>query len=74
MPIGLKCAKCSAGMSEGFIPEALFSRHRYQVWVEGPMEVGILGVKTAERIVRRVRTYRCIRCGYLEAYANDPAR
>ena len=62
-----KCSKCGAEMQEGFILE-----HRLAVrWIAGKPETSLLGdvIKTDGREQRRLESYRCVACGYLESYA-----
>lgn len=72
MPLRAKCTKCSGEMAEGFIPELGLFSQPYAVWVSGRPQRNLLGgAKTAEADVRRIQVYRCISCGYLEAYASE---
>lgn len=69
----LKCPKCSSEMTEGFMLETGLLSDPRPKWVDGRPVVGALGgVKIAERDVRRIETYRCIGCGFLESYAKEP--
>ena len=68
-----KCAKCSGDMQAGFVLESGLLSDPRPKWVSGPVEVNFAGgVNIAERDVRRMVTFRCLRCGYLESYATDP--
>lgn len=69
-----KCAKCSGDMVVGFVPEGGLGSRVHEVWIEGTPRRGFLRLKTAEADVRRIHVYRCIRCGFLESYATEPAR
>ena len=66
-----ECPKCRSRMEEGFIQDA--GQHGIQIpkWIEGTPEKSFwAGVKTKGKRQHEVRTYRCSRCGYLEAYAH----
>jgi len=44
------------------------------VWVSGPPEQAFvrsfwMGIKMVAKDKRQIRTFRCIRCGFLESYA-----
>lgn len=57
-------------MEEGFIPD--YSQHAVTVasWQEGePQKSFWRGVKTDYENQIRIRTFRCVKCGYLESYA-----
>lgn len=57
-------------MQEGFIPDYInnFTANP-RVWVEGAREkTWSGGVKTSDRLVLFITTYRCSKCGYLESY------
>jgi predicted Zn-ribbon and HTH transcriptional regulator len=65
-----KCPKCSAEMEEGFILE-----HRQPVrWIAGKAETSISGDVKSSGEQRRIESYRCIGCGYLESYARTTVR
>jgi len=70
----LVCLRCGGPMEEGFVADkAHFSVPETQNWIEGaPERSRWSGLKTKDREVLAVMTYRCERCGYLESYA-DPA-
>lgn len=63
------CPKCNHRMQEGF----LLDRGGPSVgeWVEGPPELGWLGLKWVRRKRMPIVAYRCQSCGYLEAYARE---
>ncbi len=70
-----KCPKCNGEMAVGFLfTEGYANTHT--LWVEGPVELGVFSgaVKTRDRETRRVRSYRCKGCAYLESYAQESAR
>ena len=68
-----ECLRCHGPMGPGF----LLDRHHHsqagpQVWVEGVPERSFwTGIKTKGKEKHNVRTFRCKRCGYLEAYATE---
>ena len=62
----MTCPKCNAEMEEGFV-----AGPRVVEWIEGPFEKSILfGVKVRDRTRLTIRTLRCVKCGFLESYAN----
>jgi len=40
-------------------------------WVAGAPQRAWYGIKTKGHDRRRVRTFRCTKCGYLESYAKE---
>lgn len=70
-----KCAKCAGSMVQGFSLDK--GDHHLTLatrWVEGPVEKTMWGnVDTKGRDCRAIVLWRCVKCGYLEAYANEPA-
>ena len=71
----MKCPKCSAEMVEGFVLETGLLSDPRPKWVSGrPATNAVGGIETAERDVRRIETFRCLRCGFLESYATEPSR
>jgi hypothetical protein len=66
MKIPGKCPKCGAEMEEGFTLE-----HREAVrWISGTQKTSLLGdIKASGKEHRRIDSYRCVGCGYLESYA-----
>ena len=72
----LECLRCKGPMERGFVADkAHYSVPETQKWVEGIPERSFWsGLKTKDRDVVPVSTWRCERCGYLESYAKmDPA-
>jgi len=65
------CVKCGGRMSEGFIADTTHhSRVICSSWIEGkPVRSFWTGLQTAGRRRFFAVTWRCERCGYLEAYA-----
>jgi hypothetical protein len=68
---GLSCLRCKGTMTHGFVADkAHYSVPDTQAWVEGaPQRSFWSGIKTKDRVVLPVTTFRCERCGYLESYA-----
>jgi hypothetical protein len=57
-------------MEPGFVVDQSYGTAEASEWVEGPVEKSFwTGVKLRGRDRRRIDTYRCVRCGYLESYA-----
>ena len=71
-----KCPRCEGTMLIGVVPDYGEGNFGLQSrWVEGRFEAKWYGtIKTKNRRVLLIDTYRCERCGYLESYANDPAK
>jgi hypothetical protein len=64
------CPKCRAEMEPGFVVDHTYGEAAATEWVEGPVEASFwTGVRLRGRERRRIDTYRCVRCGYLELYA-----
>jgi hypothetical protein len=57
-------------MEEGFVQDTSQHEVRVERWIEGQPEKSFWrGVKTKDKRQFDVTTWRCSRCGYLEAYA-----
>jgi hypothetical protein len=57
-------------MQEGFVPEeGHLMRFVLQEWIAGKPEFGPPGLRMEGKERRAVRTFRCVKCGYLESYA-----
>jgi hypothetical protein len=57
-------------MEEGFVLELTEGSRRATEWIKGPPEKGFcFGVKIRRRERRQIRTFRCVKCGFLESYA-----
>ncbi len=71
-----ECLRCRGRMEPGFVLDrGHYSQPAEQRWVEGSPEPSFWsGLKTRGREVFGVITYRCDRCGYLESYAQTPAK
>ena len=67
----LECPRCRGEMRPGYVLDhGNHDARRVSTWVEGVPEKSFwLGLKTEDRAVLPVLTYRCARCGYLESYA-----
>lgn len=66
-----ECLRCRGPMEPGFVLDrGHHSVAQTQDWVEGEPERSFwTGLKTRGKEKVPVRTFRCERCGYLEAYA-----
>ena len=71
-----ECPKCRGRMSEGFvIDRGDHNAAQLQKWIEGePVKSFWRGYDSKDRDTFVVMTYRCERCGYLESYAQTPAK
>jgi hypothetical protein len=59
-------------MELGFLVDNAHGAVAEPLWADGPLEVSFwTGVKMKGREKRRVETYRCESCGYLESYARE---
>ncbi|MBL8228210.1 MAG: hypothetical protein JNL98_07025 [Bryobacterales bacterium] len=71
----MTCIKCGASMEQGFVMDK--DDHgsiRQARWLQGKFESSIwTGAKTAGRDCYAVVSYRCLKCGFLEMYAKEPA-
>ena len=58
-------------MTEGYLLDNTYGGKTAANWVEGEPEKSLWsGLKTADRAVFEVTSWRCDRCGFLENYAN----
>jgi hypothetical protein len=65
-----KCPKCSGTMEAGFMLGRGHNMYRPQEWFEGEPEINFLGgLKLRDKRRFRVKSLRCIECGFLEQYA-----
>lgn len=69
-----RCPKCNNTFEEGFIADNTFPARVFSaIWVEGSPEEsawsGKGSAKFAGKAKRRLQTYCCLGCGYLESYA-----
>jgi len=65
----LKCLRCQTSMIEGKILDARYLAP--SVWVDGVPKMGWLGPKVNTADVKKLRSFRCPKCGYVET--NAPA-
>jgi hypothetical protein len=59
-------------MEQGFVIETQRpGQDTFEQWVEGrpKRDKWFGGLDTSEKRILPIRTYRCVRCGYLESYA-----
>ena len=67
-----KCVKCSSPMEEGFTLDFGDGGIYPGRWLKGHPEPSFWqNTRTKGHECRRIETYRCTRCGYLESYANE---
>ena len=65
-----RCPKCSQPMDEGFILEGTRYGETPSEWIEGPPQYSIwTGLKLKGKERRKVATFCCPKCGFLESYA-----
>ena len=66
------CPKCGAEMEEGFLLDQTYGANLPSNWIEGePVKSFWSGTKISDKKHYRVRTLRCVRCGFLESYATE---
>jgi hypothetical protein len=59
-------------MEPGFTLDQGYGSYSAAEWVEGPPEKSMwTGLKLRKKTRRKIATWRCRRCGYLESYAPD---
>ena len=65
------CPKCAGRFEEGFMLDLIDdNRSRQASWIEGkPLRSFWTGLATKGRTRHKIISYRCSRCGFLEAYA-----
>ena len=65
-----ECLRCQGRMEAGFMVDEGHGTRTVAAWVEGAPERSIwTGIKTRDRRRLPVETWRCTRCGWLDAYA-----
>jgi hypothetical protein len=65
------CPKCQAPMIEGFVLDRTYGANDISKWVEGePEKSWWAGTNISDKKLFEIKTFRCIRCGCLESYAN----
>jgi Domain of unknown function (DUF6487) len=67
-----RCLRCNGEMEGGFVLDYGLDRKNPATWVEGSPEAGLLGTTTRGKRQRRISTFRCRQCGWLDSFA-DPA-
>lgn len=68
------CHRCSSAMEPGFVVDHTYGAVETSTWASGrPEYSGWSGMKMKGRQCYNVVTYRCMRCGLLESYAQDRA-
>jgi len=69
------CPRCRGRMEPGYVLDRSHGgSYTTQSWIEGEAEKSFwFGLKTGGREKFGVQTFRCEKCGYLEAYANAKA-
>jgi hypothetical protein len=72
VPKVLECVKCAGAMEEGVVVDrGPYGLPLHPLWFKGGMEFSFrTGLKTTSGRMRKVATWRCTACGFLEAYAN----
>lgn len=67
------CPKCEGEMKEGFTLEiGAYDSNSQETWIEGEPEYEFWsGLKTSGRLRYAVTSFRCVKCGFLEQYANE---
>ena len=64
------CAKCSTLMVGGYLLDHKHGAVTQSQWVEGAPEISYwVGLKTDERPVLPLVSFRCPKCWYVELYA-----
>jgi hypothetical protein len=67
----MTCPKCQAEMAPGFIPNQIDKVHAtLPVWRAGEAQKSFwAGVTSSSETRIPIRTFRCVKCGFLESYA-----
>jgi hypothetical protein len=71
-PLSPTCLRCGSEMEQGFVIDMRQPGHdTIEQWIEGLPKYNkwLGGLNTSDKRVLPIRTYRCVRCGYLESYA-----
>ena len=68
-----RCPKCSQPMDEGFIVDHTHGGQTQAHWVEGPPQFSFWWGINASGKERKVVTFCCPKCGFLESYAKPQA-
>jgi len=65
----LNCLRCQSIMIEGNVLDGRFLVPT--VWVDGAPKMGWLGPKVNPKEVRKLKSFRCPACGYVEVNAGS---
>lgn len=67
------CPKCEGEMLEGFTLEiGTYDSASQETWIAGKPEYEFwTGLKISGRLRYAVTSFRCVKCGFLEQYANE---
>ena len=64
------CPKCQGSMAVGFIARRTDNWRKVANWVEGPPARSLwFGVNVSKTAKQEIQTWRCVKCGFLESYA-----
>ncbi len=67
-----RCPKCNSAQEIGFGIDVGHSSVKPSRWIAGPPEASWWqGTKTSGMDCRRIDYWRCTKCGFLEAYAEE---
>jgi hypothetical protein len=67
MTDGFSCMRCKGELVEGFVVDNSHLNQYVSNWAEGPPNRTWLGSLKNE--MRTIRTFRCVKCGFLESFA-----
>jgi hypothetical protein len=56
-------------MQEGFVPDQSGAYQGVPIWIAGVPQKGFLGAKIEGKEAYAIRTFRCVKCGFLESYS-----
>jgi len=64
------CPKCNGVMEQGFVPDYSHASVLVTGWQEGEPQKSLWrGTKADYDTAIKIRSFRCVTCGYLESYA-----
>lgn len=67
----ISCPKCGGTMESGFTLDYTYGGYAFSHWVEGrPDRSWWKGLNIRGRRKVPITTTRCVKCGFLESYAN----
>jgi predicted RNA-binding Zn-ribbon protein involved in translation (DUF1610 family) len=70
MQTNRSCPKCGSEMEIGFLLDSSYTNSLPTLWVKGPPERSFWRLtKIRGKAIRRLESYRCLNCGFLESYA-----